>query len=145
MTGQLLEREVALAGIALVATLAVLALGKRDEAPPPPGSAAPVAAEGRWLEATVGTYGPGFFGQTTQCGVPLRRATRGVAHPTLPCGVRLVVENGDRQAETRVVDRGSHGEGQEFALTQALADDLGVSGTQIVRWRFSSGDGSTRR
>ena len=141
MTGQLLEREVALAAVALVATLAVLALGKRGDAPAAPGSSGPVAAEGRWLEATVGTYGPGFFGQTTQCGVRLTRATRGVAHPTLPCGVRLVVANGDRQAETRVVDRGAYGAGQEFALTQALANDLGVSGTQVVRWRFSSGTG----
>ena len=139
MRGELLEREVALAAVALLATLAVLALGGRGETAGPSASAQPApAAAGRWTEAAVGTYGPGFFGKTTACGVRLTRTTRGVVHPVLPCGARLVVAHGGREVDTRVVDRGPYGPGQEFALTQALAEDLGVSGVQLVRWRFSS-------
>ena len=135
-----LERQVALAGVALLAALAGLALARGDPSAEPSALVQPAPpAAGRWYDATVGTYGPGFFGRTTECGVRLTRATRGVAHPVLPCGARIVVEHGGRAVETRVVDRGPYGSGQDFALTQALADELGVSGTRIVRWRFSSG------
>ena len=141
MNAELRERQVALAGVALLAALASLALGRSSEPapeavaplPPPP----PVA--GRWYEAAVGTYGPGFYGRTTECDVRLARSTRGVAHPVLPCGARIVVAHRGRSAETRVIDKGPYGSNQDFALTQALADELGVAGVQIVRWRFSSG------
>ena len=142
MNTRLLERQAALAGVALLATLAGLALARGDSTAEPPTAVEPAPpAAGRWYEATVGTYGPGFYGRTTECGVQLRRSTRGVAHPVLPCGARIVVAHGDRQAETRVVDRGPYGSGQEFALTHALADQLGVTGTRLVRWRFSSPSG----
>ena len=141
MNTELLERQVVLAGVALLAALAGLALARGGE--PAPGDVAvlppspPVA--GRWYEAAVGTYGPGFYGRTTECDVKLTRATRGVAHPVLPCGARIVVAHRGRAAETRVIDKGPCGADQEFALTQALAAELGVTGVQIVRWRFSSG------
>jgi rare lipoprotein A (peptidoglycan hydrolase) len=137
VNARLLERQVALGGVALLAALGSLALDRAPEeqvAEPAP-QAPPVA--GRWYEAAVGVYGPGFFGRTTACGVELTRQTRGVAHPVLPCGARIVVSNRGREAETRVVDRGPYGTAQEFALTQALAADLGLSGVQIVRWRFA--------
>jgi actin-like ATPase involved in cell morphogenesis len=86
-----------------------------------------------------GTYGPGLYGRTTDCQVELTRETRGVAHPVLPCGARIIVAYGGREVETRVMDKGPYGAGQEFALTQALAGDLGLQGVQIVRWRFSEG------
>jgi hypothetical protein len=135
---RLLERQLALGGVALLAVLGGLALERAtdsDPPSPPPVEAPPVA--GRWYEAAVGTYGPGLFGRTTDCQVRLTRATRGVAHPVLPCGARIVVSYGGREVDTRVIDKGPFGAGQEFALTQALAADLGLSGVQIVRWRFS--------
>jgi hypothetical protein len=134
------QRQLALGGVALLATLASLAIGRAfesDSTPPAPVQAPPVA--GRWYEAAVGAYGPGLFGRTTECGVAFDRGTRGVAHPVLPCGARIVVSYGGREAETRVVDKGPFGAGQDFALTQALASDLGLRGVQIVRWRFSEG------
>ena len=139
MNRRLLERQLALGGVALLAVLGTLALGRATEAEPParpPVEAPPVA--GRWYEAPVGTYGPGLFGRTTDCQVRLTRATRGVAHPVLPCGARIVVAYGGREVDTRVIDKGPFGTRQEFALTQALASDLGLSGVQIVRWRFSA-------
>lgn len=140
MNAEHLERQLALGGIALLAALGSLALGRAtepDRLPGPRAEAPPVA--GRWYEAAVGVYGPGLFGRTTECGVPLTRRTRGVAHPVLPCGARIVVASGGREVETRVVDKGPFGAAQEFALTQALASDLGLRGVQIVRWRFSEG------
>lgn len=138
MNRQLLERQLALGGVTLLAVLGALALGRATDSDPPvpaPVEAPPVA--GRWYEAPVGTYGPGLFGRTTDCQVRLTRQTRGVAHPVLPCGARIVVSYGGREVDTRVIDKGPYGTGQEFALTQALASDLGLSGVEIVRWRFS--------
>ncbi len=137
MNSELLERELALAAVALVAILGGLALSSAAETPG--GSSAPSVSSEPWHDAQVGTFGPGLYGTTTACGVRLNRTLQGVAHPVLPCGARLVVELGGRVVETRVVDKGSYGEGQEFALTSALGDALGVEGKATVRWRFSQG------
>jgi hypothetical protein len=139
---QFVERQIALAGIALVSALGSLALTRSNEGDAPPASAVaravPSAAE-TWSEAAVGTYGPGLYGRTTECGIELRASTRGVSHPVLPCGARILVAQGGRQAATRVIDRRSFGPGQAFALTESLAAELGVTGVQIVRWRFAPG------
>ncbi|MBD0290964.1 MAG: hypothetical protein ICV74_06890 [Thermoleophilia bacterium] len=139
MNARLLERQVALGGVALLAALASLALGHLAPSPPsPPSPPAPPAAE-RWYEATVVVYGPGLFGRTSTCGVRLTRRAKGIAHPVLPCGARVVVAHGGRQAETRVIDTATYGRGEGFAVTPALAAELDVRGVQIVRWRFSQG------
>jgi hypothetical protein len=142
LSRQFVERQIALAGIALASALASLALTSPDDGEDPAAPAAPPdvpPAAQTWSEAAVGTYGPGLYGRTTECGVELTRSTRGVSHPVLPCGARIVVAHGSRQAEARVVDRRSFGSGQAFALTEALAADLGLSGVQLVRWRFAPG------
>lgn len=137
MNANLLGRQVALGGVALLAALGSLALDRPPAQEPSEPVRQPLPAAGRWYEAAVGVYGPGLFGRTTACGIELTRATRGVAHPVLPCGARIVVSLRGREAEARVVDRGPYGTAEEFALTQALASDLGLSGVQIVRWRFA--------
>src|SRR4051794_41807866 len=43
----------------------------------------------RWNLWTASWYGPGLWGNRTACGGGLRRTTRGVAHRTLPCGMRV--------------------------------------------------------
>jgi rare lipoprotein A (peptidoglycan hydrolase) len=138
---ELLQRQVALAAVALVAMLGSLVLG--HEAP----GGAPSAAEeaktvrvaGKWYEATVGVYGPGLFGRASTCGLKLTRRTRGVAHPVLPCGARIEVAHGGARVDTRVIDKGPYGGSEDFDVTQALAAELGLSGVQVVRWRFSPG------
>jgi rare lipoprotein A (peptidoglycan hydrolase) len=138
VNSELLERELALAAVALVALLGGLALssGTGDTSG---GSVTSPASSESWQEARVGTFGPGLYGTTTACGVRLRRKLEGVAHPVLPCGARLVIELNGRAVETRVVDKGSYGQGQEFALTAALGDALGMEGPTTIRWRFSQG------
>jgi rare lipoprotein A (peptidoglycan hydrolase) len=138
VSGELLERQLALVAVAVVSILGGLALSAGTDDPSGGSTVSPGSSES-WQEARVGTFGPGLYGTTTTCGVRLRKALQGVAHPVLPCGARLVVELNGRAVETRVVDKGSYGDGQEFALTKALGDALGVQGQMQVRWRFSQG------
>ena len=139
MNAELLERQVALAGVALLAALGTFALGHRAAPQEPSRARAALTVAVPWREAAVGVYGPGFYGRTTECGIRLTRRIAGVAHPELPCGAWIVLSHGGREVEARVVDRGSFGSGEEFALTQALAARLDVAGIELVRWRFASG------
>ena len=38
---------------------------------------------------------------------------------------------------TDVVDRGPNVPGRDFDITKALADRLGLHGTQTIKWRFA--------
>ena len=138
MNPALVRRQVALAGVALLAALATFALSRAETGQglgPRSEPAAP--AEGEWLEALAGSYGPGRFGQPTACGVELTPTTRGIAHPVLPCGAKIVVLYRGRAVRTEVVDRGPYAAGHDFDVTQALAAELGLDGIQRVRWRFA--------
>jgi hypothetical protein len=131
----LLRRQAALAGVALLAAIAALALARIDELG---GRGEAVVPTGpRWLEASASVWTPGSSGQTSACGVELTPETRGLAHPVLPCGVELLVSFEGRTVQAEVVDRGPHGGSAELELTEALARDLGFSGTQPIRWRFA--------
>ena len=139
MNPELLRRQMALAAVALVATLGSLALDRAEAGDGGGGGPdEPVpAAQGRWYEAVVGTYGPGLYGRTSGCGVKLTRDTRGIAHPELPCGVKIVIANAGHEVRTVVIDKGLAGARHDFDVTQALADELGLTNVQLVRWRFA--------
>lgn len=77
-------------------------------------------------------YGPGFFGRRTACGQRLRKATRGVAHRTLPCGSVVEITYGGRTVQAQVIDRGPFRAGVHYDLTQATARDLGFDGLQTI-------------
>jgi rare lipoprotein A (peptidoglycan hydrolase) len=135
MNAALVRRQAALAGVALVAALIALALARLGDS----DGSEPVAPLNvpRWQEAVASSYGPGRYGQQTACGVELAPETRGLAHPVLPCGVDILVFFQGKTARAEVLDRGPQGGGAEFELTEALAQDLGLSGTQQIRWRFA--------
>ena len=139
MSPALVQRQLALAGVALVSALGALAFarGEREGTQDSEDDPVPVAA-GRWYVANVGVYGRGFFGRTTPCGVALTRRTLGISHTVLPCGAKIVVAYRGKEVPTAVVDRGAYAPGHEFELTQALASELGVEGPTTVRWRFAS-------
>ncbi|MBW3592620.1 MAG: septal ring lytic transglycosylase RlpA family protein [Actinobacteria bacterium] len=139
MSPILVQRQLALAGVALVSALGTLAFSRDapGEAAESGGDVVP-AVTGRWYVAKVGVYGRGFFGRTTPCGVELTRTTRGISHTVLPCGAKIVVSHRGREVPTEVVDRGAYAPGHEFELTAALASDLGVGAPTTVRWRFAS-------
>ena len=135
MTPALLRRQLILAAVALVAGLGAAAVDRRDAEEARPDLPAPAAKE--WREATVRAYGPGLYGRPTACGLELTPETRGVAHPILPCGAKLVLSHEGKEVATEVVDRGPKEGRGDFEVTEALASDLGLAGVEVVEWRFA--------
>jgi rare lipoprotein A len=77
-------------------------------------------------------YGPGFYGNTTACGIELTRELVGVAHRSLPCGTNVAVRYGSRTLVLPVVDRGPFGSEARWDLTEAAAQQLGVTHTDRI-------------
>jgi rare lipoprotein A len=77
-------------------------------------------------------YGPGFFGRTTACGIELTPELVGVAHRSLPCGTNVAVRYGSRWLVVPVVDRGPYGSAARWDLTQAAAQQLGLTQTDRI-------------
>jgi hypothetical protein len=134
----LAQREVALAGIALLAATTALALasprfgsdgGDLPQAVPAPG--------GGWYTALAATEPETDLARRSACGHIVDVASVGVAHPVLPCGAKLWLLYEHKQVLTQVIDRGPLVPGREFGLTPELARELDVSGTQRIRWRFA--------
>jgi rare lipoprotein A (peptidoglycan hydrolase) len=93
--------------------------------------------EGQWYAALAAPYLPSSKPARGACGAAIGPRTRGVAHPTLPCGVKIYVEYKGKEALTQVIDRGPDVPGREFDITVALAKQLGLVGTREIRWRFA--------
>jgi rare lipoprotein A (peptidoglycan hydrolase) len=126
-------RAAALAAVALLAVAVAIALDTRTSHH---GSTLPAAA-GDWYTALAAPYAPSTKRPKSACGVVIGPTTIGVAHPVLPCGVKLYVAYRGKHVLTQVVDRGHTVPGREFDLTQALAKFLHVEGTQTIQWRFA--------
>ena len=128
-------RLVGLLGIAVVSVAAALALTHKHH-----DSGLPEAS-GRWYTALAAPYRPSASRQPTRsaCGVVIGPKTKGVAHPTLPCGVKVYIAYQGKEALTQVIDRGPNVPGREFDVTQALANELGLVGTRAIRWRYTTG------
>jgi rare lipoprotein A (peptidoglycan hydrolase) len=135
----LAQRAVWLAGIALVAAIVALALTRRDADGNQSRPAAVVVpgTENGYYTARAAPYGPTASRSRTACGRPLLKTTEGVAHPVLPCGVRLYIRFHGREVLTQVVDQGPNVPGREFDITKALANQLDLHGTQTISWRFA--------
>ncbi len=138
MTAVLGQRLVALAAAALLAGVFGVALSQagRDSAE----TALPEPAVGLWggwttVLAGVSPAAP-RAGRRSGCDWVVLPRTQGVVHPTLPCGARIFVEYGGRQALTQVVARFPVGQGRQLDLTPRLARRLGLQGVREVRWAF---------
>jgi hypothetical protein len=137
----LAEREVALAGVALMALVLALALaalvggvGTADQGPqsvPAPG--------GGWYHALAAPYRLDARSKRTACGHPANLRTLGVAHPVLPCGAKIMLAYDGQEVLTQVIDRGTGVPGREFDVTAELARQLGLRGVQPIEWRFARG------
>ena len=132
MTPHLAQREVALAGLALLAVAISLAVTAqtRDSTSNTP------QPEGSYL-ALAGSSGPSAFGRRTACGGVIRPETIGVSHPTLPCGARVFITYHGQTVLAQVVDRGPFVPGRKFDLTDALARRLGLRGVQEIHWAYA--------
>ena len=136
----LARRGLALAAVALLA--GVLAFAAASWGGDDPGTtqpeARPVPVPGSdWYRALAAPYPASTTRARTSCGQRLGPETLGVAHPVLPCGVKLYISYGDKLVLTQVVDRGPGAPGRDFDLTRALAARLGLEGTQQIRWRYA--------
>jgi len=139
MTVGVLQRSLALAAVALLAGVAALALSREtgaDDAAP--GEATPVTVvETGWYTALAGSRGASRDAERTTCQRVLTTRSLGVSHPVLPCGVKLYIAYGGTELLTEVIDGRMKRPGRQFELTEALAQRLGIDGTQQVRWRFA--------
>ncbi len=131
MRGRLAQREAALACVALLAAVGSLAVtssghGHARKLPKPAGS----------YTALTGVGGRAI-GTRTTCGVLMKAHTIGVSHPVLPCGVRLYLTYRGKHVLTQVIDRGPYVPGREFDVTPALAQELGISGVQLIAWSYA--------
>jgi rare lipoprotein A len=132
MRPALAQREIALAGLALLAAVISLAVTRQARdgtgtAPQPEGS----------FTALAGSSGPAAFGRRTACGGIIHPDTQGVSHPTLPCGARIFLSFHGMRVLTQVVDRGPYVPGRQFDLTDALARRVGLRGVQRIHWSYA--------
>ncbi|HET7760338.1 MAG TPA: hypothetical protein VFK62_10480 [Gaiellaceae bacterium] len=131
------QRQVALAGIALLAAVVALALTSRDNGQAGTSLPQPVPVAGGWYTALAGAEQP-RYGSRTRCGYVLRPSTVGVVDSVLPCGILVYVAYKDGpHILTRVVDRRPVRPGQRFDLTPKLAEELGIDGVQQIQWVFA--------
>jgi rare lipoprotein A (peptidoglycan hydrolase) len=126
-----LQRAVWLAAITLLVGLAALALARRH------GSAHgnTPGAVGAYYTSRAAPYGP--TNRRTACGERFTPQLEGIAHPTLPCGVKIYIRFGGKQVLTEVVDRGPNVPGRDFDITKGLADRIGLHGAQTIHWRYA--------
>jgi rare lipoprotein A len=134
MSPRLAQREIALAGVALLGAVVALALvlGRTHE-----GNSLPRPA-GAWYTAVAGIRQVGGIGKPTACGQLLTADTNGVSHPVLPCGAKIFISYDGKNVLTQVIDRGPFVPGREFDLTEPLAAKLGLTGVQRVRWAYAA-------
>ena len=137
MTAASVQRQVALAGVALLAAVVALALTAHDKGRAVTGLPQPVPVAGGWYSALAGAERP-RYGKRTRCGYVLKPSTEGIVDSVLPCGVLVYVAYKDGpRILTRVVDRRPVLPGRKFDLTPKLAEELGVDGVQRIRWVFA--------
>ncbi len=134
------QRLLVLAGVALLAGLAALAVveWQNDDANATPQPTGAVAPGGGWYSALAASRGPAGDAERTTCGFILTAKSLGVTHPVLPCGARLLVRFGGQTVLTEVIDNKLKSAGRQFELTERLAVMLGLDGTQEIDWRFAA-------
>jgi rare lipoprotein A (peptidoglycan hydrolase) len=136
MTPSVAKRMAALGGVALLAAVLALTVGSPELGGSDETKALPQPA-GTWYRALAAPYGPAGADRRTPCNRLLTPETLGVAHPVLPCGVKVYIAFRGSRVLTEVIDRGPYVPGREFDVTKALADRIGLHGTQPIRWTLA--------
>jgi hypothetical protein len=131
----LAQRLIGLAALALIAGVIALAVVRNETNSA--DNALP-AAGGTWYRALAAPSPLPTKPRRSACGRALNAKTVGVSHPVLPCNVKIYIEYGNKSVLTAVIDRDRDSAGPEFHLTQALADAMGLHGTQPIQWRYAT-------
>ena len=140
MSPTFVQRAVWLTGLCFVAVIAAVALTRRggESSEKNLPSAVPVpGTENGYYTGRAAPYSPTAAHPRTACGERFTNKTEGVAHPVLPCGVRVYVRFHGKEVLTQVIDRGPTVPGRDFDITKALANRLDLHGTQTIQWRFA--------
>jgi len=132
------QRLLALAAIALLAGLVAVAVVHRRTEEPVSAPRGAIAAGGGWYEALAAPRPPGEDAERTSCGLILTTRSLGVTHPVLPCGAKVLMRYGGEIVFTEVIDNDLAASGRQFELTPALAQLVGLDGTQEVEWRYAA-------
>jgi hypothetical protein len=125
-------RAAALAGVAILGVAIALAVSNRHG-----HTKAAASPAGQWYTAMAAPY-TRTKPKKGACGIVIGPKTPGVAHPVLPCGVKIYVEYHGREVLTQVIDHGHTAPGRVFDVTLPVARLLGLEGSQTIRWRFAS-------
>jgi hypothetical protein len=136
----LAQRQLAVLAAAVLGVVIGVAVASRDNSAAQPRSTLPqpaVSGVSGWYTALAGVRSRPLAGRVSGCGTLLRPKTLGVDHPVLPCGARIFIAYDGKTVLTSVVDRGPFAPRPDFEVTPALADVLGLTGTQSIRWSFA--------
>ncbi len=134
------QRALALAAVGVFAGVLAVAVAHQKAAPARAAGPQPAVGQGTgWYAAIAGVAGPyPKNGRRSACGWLLMPGTLGVVHPVLPCGTKIFVQIGDRRIYTQVVDRAPVASREDFDLTPALGEKVGLTtGTRDARWAFA--------
>ena len=139
MPAAVAKRLLGLAAVALLGGLIALAVVEQrsDDANATPTPTGAVAPGSGWYSALAASRGQAGDAERTSCGLILTGASFGVTHPVLPCGAKLLLRFGGQTVLTEVIDNRLKSAGRQFEVTERLARDLGLDGTQEVDWRFA--------
>ena len=139
MSPAFVQRAVWLVGICFVAVIAAVALTHRSGGASSnlPGLVPVPGTKNGYRTGRAAPYSPSADQPRTACGQRFTTATEGIAHPVLPCGVRLYIRFHGKVVLTQVIDRGPNVPGRDFDITKALANKLGLHGTQTIQWGFA--------
>jgi len=86
----------------------------------------PATSAGSWTVFQKATwYGPGFWGNSTACGITLQPTTIGTAHKKLPCGTQVTFTYNGASVAATVIDRGPYRKGYAWDLTKKAAKKIG--------------------
>jgi rare lipoprotein A (peptidoglycan hydrolase) len=136
----IVQRLMWLAAVTLVVAVGALALAHRSSSgghSDIPGSVPVFGTPNGYYTSRAAPYSPTPSHSRTACGEAFTAALQGVAHPVLPCGVKIYIRFNGHDVLTQVVDRGPNVPGRDFAITKALADRIGLHGTQTIEWRYA--------
>lgn len=144
MTAAVAQRLLGLAAVALLAGVIAVAVVERrsDDANATRAPSGATAPGGGWFSALAASRGPAGDAERTSCALILTGKSYGVTHPVLPCGAKLVLRFGGRTVLTEVIDNRLESAGRQFELTERLAGELGLDGTQQIDWRFAARPGA---
>ena len=140
MSPVLAQRQLALLAAAVLGTVVALAVASRDDSVAQPRSVLPQPAVSKvsgWYPGLAGVRARPLAGHVSGCGTLLTPKTLGVDHQVLPCGAKVFLAFHGKTVLTTVVDRGPFTPRFDLEVTPALAEQLGLSGVQTIRWSFA--------